>query len=433
MEPTSIAEKYSNRRVPFRYDGTELEFYLSLALFSSYDIDTGTKLLMKSLAQQVDFSRHRSLLDIGCGVGVIGLSPAKRHPHLRATLQDRDALAAAFTRANAHLNGISNYFVSADPAFLRLPEREYDLIVSNIPAKAGAPVLEHMIGLMVSSLGGSEHLRAAVVVVDTLEKQIKNMIIHSGGAILHRESIKSHTVFHFAPEDRSAYSTAHFHEERGRRVYDHEAPFSLPSEYFRSSVTPKISGISYSIDTVWGVKNFDTPSFQAQLFGQWASKAPARRDVLVWNPGQGHIPALTRERWASSLRRIDLAGRDSLSLSVSSHNLLFTISSRIFVLPDISALLEELEPGEEPDKGYDTFIFGAEHIPSSRGSSSTGEIWESTSKFLAAGGDFIIIGKSSDLYPFSKGYKHFTLEFTRKQKGYRILVFRYHGTEKENR
>ena len=65
MNSLSVVERYKNRTIPFRFDGAELSFHLSLALFSSYDVDAGTKLLLKTLAQRVDFSKARNLLDLG--------------------------------------------------------------------------------------------------------------------------------------------------------------------------------------------------------------------------------------------------------------------------------------------------------------------------------------------------------------------------------
>ena len=201
MNTVSIVERYKNRTVPFRYDGSELKFSLSLALFSSYDIDAGTKLLLKTLAQRVPLEKMHNFLDVGCGAGIIGISVATRHPHLKVTLQDRDALAAEFTAHNAELNGVRDYRVSADLAFLRLPEQRYNAVVSNIPAKAGEPVLAHMAALMIAHLGHSDESTAAVVVVEPLKKKFGKMIRESGGKIVYRESTKSHTVYHFVRAD----------------------------------------------------------------------------------------------------------------------------------------------------------------------------------------------------------------------------------------
>lgn len=410
----NLVERYSNKRISFRFNGTDLLFDLSLALFSSYDIDTGTKLLLKTMAQRIDFSACRTLLDIGCGVGVIGLCIAKRCPHIQASLQDRDAMAAAFTRANARLNGVENCSVSADIAFLRLPEHRYDIIASNIPAKAGAPVLEHIVEHMIDHLAGGKESTAAAVVVDPLKKEFGAMITDKGGEIIYSESTKEHTVYFFSRS--CGYTGA---ESPG---LDHKAQYSLPRAYFRTSISPAIHGVSYTLDTVWGLKNFDTPGFLVQLFAQWAVSAEAVENMLVWNPGQGHISSISLNLWKKKLRILDLSGRDTLALAVSAHNLLFKADTAVFSAADITQTAEAARAhGRER---YSRIIICLEHIPSVTREAS---IWEAAANMLSDRGELLIIGKSSDLHPFSKGEKSFTLNLSRKHKGNRLLLFRYSG------
>ena len=47
-----------------------------------------------ALAEAFDFSRHRTLLDLGAGTGAMSLAVCARHPHLEAILLDRGALVA---------------------------------------------------------------------------------------------------------------------------------------------------------------------------------------------------------------------------------------------------------------------------------------------------------------------------------------------------
>ncbi|MDY7027479.1 MAG: methyltransferase, partial [Spirochaetota bacterium] len=64
---SQILTRYANKEVPLQYEGRRISFFLSQALFSSYDIDQGSRLLLKSISGTVDFSRTRRVLDIGCG------------------------------------------------------------------------------------------------------------------------------------------------------------------------------------------------------------------------------------------------------------------------------------------------------------------------------------------------------------------------------
>ncbi|HAK45883.1 MAG TPA: methyltransferase, partial [Spirochaeta sp.] len=125
--------------------GERLSFYLSLGLFSSFGVDSGTRLLLKTLAQQKSVPEKGSILDSGCGTGVIAVSLKKKFPELDITASDRDALALRFTEMNIKLNKLGKDGIRTAagllPGSLKSPvegeSKLYDLIISNIPAKAG--------------------------------------------------------------------------------------------------------------------------------------------------------------------------------------------------------------------------------------------------------------------------------------------------------
>src|SRR5208283_5333859 len=135
-------DSYVNKKVYFKFNGAALRFDLSHALFSSFDIDVGTRLLLKVAAHDPVLASSRRILDEGCGVGVIGLCAAKAFPEAEVVLRDRDSLAVAF----AERNRLANKLRGAPRAEWGLigDDREggpYDFVFSNLPAKAGAPVL----------------------------------------------------------------------------------------------------------------------------------------------------------------------------------------------------------------------------------------------------------------------------------------------------
>ncbi|GAB2176462.1 tRNA1(Val) (adenine(37)-N6)-methyltransferase [Dongia sp. agr-C8] len=90
------------------------------------------------LAAAVDAAEGAAVLDLGCGVGSVGLCLAWRRPDLRVTGLDREPAFAACARANAARNGMAErlHIIEAD---LRaaLP-RKFDAVVMNPPyLKAG--------------------------------------------------------------------------------------------------------------------------------------------------------------------------------------------------------------------------------------------------------------------------------------------------------
>ncbi|MEN6477502.1 MAG: methyltransferase, partial [Rectinema sp.] len=84
---------YVNKTVEFAFMGARLRLELSHALFSSFDVDSGTRLLLKAVARDPVLAGARRVLDAGCGTGVIGLAVAKAFPDTEVTLRDRDMLA----------------------------------------------------------------------------------------------------------------------------------------------------------------------------------------------------------------------------------------------------------------------------------------------------------------------------------------------------
>ena len=93
MTQSDFWQNFINKRVDFRFMREELHFDLSQSLFSSADVDIGSRFLLRTIVQNVVITGISSVLDIGCGVGVLGLSLKKINPDIQLVAQDRDALA----------------------------------------------------------------------------------------------------------------------------------------------------------------------------------------------------------------------------------------------------------------------------------------------------------------------------------------------------
>jgi 16S rRNA G1207 methylase RsmC len=132
---------YFKKRMTYLWKGHPFAFDIGHTIFSSFEVDKGSDLLLRTL----DISGApppQHILDLGCGCGILGIVLARHFPEARVTLVDRDLLAVRYARHNCAINAIENARVVGSVGFEQLPPDPYDLIVSNIPAKVGDRAIE---------------------------------------------------------------------------------------------------------------------------------------------------------------------------------------------------------------------------------------------------------------------------------------------------
>ncbi|MEJ2593073.1 MAG: methyltransferase [Candidatus Thiodiazotropha sp.] len=118
--------------------GERLRFHSTWGIFSPRDIDEGTRLLVEHL----QIEPTDDCLDLGCGYGPIGLFMARRAPHGRILMVDKDFMAVDYANANAERNGLDNARAMLSNAFDHIdPDLRFNVIASNIPAKVGKEML----------------------------------------------------------------------------------------------------------------------------------------------------------------------------------------------------------------------------------------------------------------------------------------------------
>ncbi len=135
----SELDPYYKKRIPYTLRGQQFQFDIGHTIFSSFEVDDGTDLLLRSLEPAQPPAR---ILDLGCGCGVIGIAMARRFPEASVVLADKDLLAVRYARHNAQLNQASNAQVLGSVGLESVPPGPYDLIISNIPAKIGDEAIE---------------------------------------------------------------------------------------------------------------------------------------------------------------------------------------------------------------------------------------------------------------------------------------------------
>jgi hypothetical protein len=392
-----ILNDFVNKEVPFKFKGEKMRFNLSLGLFSSNDIDSGSKLLLKTIAQQTPLDDMRTILDIGSGTGVIGISLKKANPLSSVTMCDRDALAVAFSESNSKLNEFEDLKIENKLALEGLTNEFYDLLISNIPAKAGETVLEDFFQRSVNYI--TEIGRVAIVIVSPLAGFAERTIQKDGHVLLFSEDSHNYSVFHF----------------KGKKC---ENPIDEMAVYIRNTDTYKLKKTSYTLGTAYNIPDFDTPGYRITHAAELLDAYQIRGTGLFWNPGQGHFPVYAAVKRSNQYTKIYLSGRDLLQIKIAKRNL----SKNLPELETVELPLyteSQLEDVLEPE----SLDFAAFDIYPVTGLNWQKDLKESAKKILKKGGWFLVIGKSSDIHKLLKDTKGLTPFLDKKYKGIRAALF----------
>lgn len=288
------------KTVSFQWQDQRLSFDVAQALFSSHQVDRGSRLLLDSLDPGA-FAVEGTAVDFGCGYGVLGIAWQAALPGWSMDYVDRDALAVAFTRHNAErlsdaARGRARFLCDIS---LMPPMGGYDLVLWNVPGKAGRPVIADLRSVALDALAPGGTL--AAVIVHPLAALFTDDLNRDDVEPVHVERGKEHTVVHLRRTGGDV----------DRRDPFAEGTFDRPTEVFEAA------GLEWMLTPVIGLPEYDSLDRATEL----AIRAMAEldRDVdrwLVVEPGVGHLAIAPFLRWPAA--RGVLAGRDALALR-SSH------------------------------------------------------------------------------------------------------------------
>jgi len=304
----SIDDVYFKKIIKYHYREKNLQFRVAQDLFSSHTIDIGTQRLLRTLTSE-KFNTFEKVLDLGSGYGPIGIALKSVCPSSVVHMVDRDALAIDYSHQNVALNNMKDITVYASLGYDEVQDTNFDLVVSNIPAKIGEPVLSHVL------LDAHFHLRpggyVAVVVTDTIAPFVESILKNKDNdiEILFHKTWPGHSVFHYRfitnqsikPSSLSAFD---------RGVYD------------RGQIYLPINKVSFPIKTTYGLPEFTILSYETEMLLEGLQMLKNRNidNALVFNSGQGFIPVALSK--LTKVGKITLVDRDLESLQVSQRNLI---------------------------------------------------------------------------------------------------------------
>ena len=114
------------------------ELYSAPGVFSSRKVDTGTSVLLKN----AHIPNHGKILDLGCGIGVIGVVIGVLHPNLEIHFMDINSRGTELTKLNSEKYNLKSYTIYTGD-YLKILEKNgfyYDTIYFNPPIRLGKTI-----------------------------------------------------------------------------------------------------------------------------------------------------------------------------------------------------------------------------------------------------------------------------------------------------
>lgn len=116
--------------------GINLSFLSNSGVFSKDKIDYGTKLLLNSI--DIDDMKG-DVLDLGCGIGVIGITIKSKNNLVLVDMVDVNERAINLSKYNMVLNRVDTHIFISD--IYSNVNKKYDYIITNPPIRAGKDVI----------------------------------------------------------------------------------------------------------------------------------------------------------------------------------------------------------------------------------------------------------------------------------------------------
>ncbi|KSU13604.1 Ribosomal RNA small subunit methyltransferase C [Lactococcus lactis subsp. lactis] len=136
--------------------GQSMRFKTDRGVFSKNGIDYGSRVLLENYQPE----SAKSLLDVGCGYGTLGLTLAKKFD-LDVTMVDVNSRALDLCRQNAIDNAVSNSKIELSNIYESVSEK-YDAIISNPPIRAGKDVVHEILSGAFGHLNDGGHLTIVI-------------------------------------------------------------------------------------------------------------------------------------------------------------------------------------------------------------------------------------------------------------------------------
>ena len=159
--------KHNKKIIEFYFNDKKYNVYSDNGVFSKDKFDYGTRLLLDS----IDISKlSGNVLDLGCGIGVVGIILGTINKNINIDMIDINDRALSLVRDNLILNKVKANVFSSD--VYSNVNKKYDYIITNPPIRAGKEVVRKFL------LGGFDYLNDNGILYFVMRKDhgVKSMI-----------------------------------------------------------------------------------------------------------------------------------------------------------------------------------------------------------------------------------------------------------------
>lgn len=159
--------KHNKKIIEFYFNDKKYNLYSDNGVFSKDKFDYGTRLLLDS----IDISKlSGNVLDLGCGIGVVGIILGTINENINIDMVDINERAISLVRDNLTLNKVKANAFSSD--VYSNVNKKYDYIITNPPIRVGKEVVRKFL------LGGYDYLNDNGILYFVMRKDhgVKSMI-----------------------------------------------------------------------------------------------------------------------------------------------------------------------------------------------------------------------------------------------------------------